>query len=127
MIPADLSYTTQHEWVKIADGSITVGVTDHAQDALGDIVDVELPAVGRQFAKDEEAVVVESTKAAASVYAPVGGTVTEVNAALADDPGAVNLECYGGGWMFKLAVADEGELASLMDAAAYEKFLSQQD
>lgn len=127
MIPADLSYTTQHEWAKTADGSIVVGITDHAQDALGDIVYVELPDVGRQFAKDEEVVVLESTKAAASVYAPAGGTVTEVNGALADDPGAVNLECYGAGWMFKLAVADEGELASLMDAAAYEKFLSQQD
>ena len=127
MIPTDLLYTSQHEWVRVEDGSITVGVTDHAQEALGDIVFVELPEIGREFARDHEAVVLESAKAAASVYAPAAGRITEVNETLTEDPGTINSECYGAGWMFKLTLADKGDLAELMDAAAYEKLLSEQD
>ncbi len=127
MIPTDLVYTNQHEWVRAKDGSITVGITDHAQKTVGDIVFVGLPEVGREFARDHEAVVLESTKAAASVYVPAAGRITEVNETLEDDPGAINRECYGAGWMFKLDVTDESDLANMMDAAAYEKFLSEQD
>ena len=127
MIPTDLVYTKQHEWVRVEDGSVTVGITDHAQKALGDLVFVELPAVGREFAPDDEAVVLESSKAAASVYAPAAGKITEVNETLVNDPGAINRECYGDGWMFKIALADQSDLAKMMDAETYEKFLVEQD
>ena len=127
MMPTALLYTSQHEWVRVEDGSITVGITEYAQKALGDIVFVELPEVGREFARDQEAVVLESTKAAACVYAPAPGRITEVNEILTDDPGAINRECYGAGWMFKLALVDKSDLANMMDTAAYEKFLSEQD
>ena len=127
MIPKDLLYTSQHEWTRLNDGSVTVGITDHAQTALSDIVYVELPGVGTEFAKGQEVIVLESTKAAASVYAPAAGKITEVNETLTDDPGAINRECYGAGWMFRLAVTDESDLADMMDAATYEKFFSEQD
>ncbi len=127
MIPTDLLYTSDHEWGRVEDGSITVGITDHAQTALSDIVYVELPEVGKEFAKGQEVSVLESTKAAASMYAPAAGRITEVNEALADDPGAINRECYSTGWIFKLAMTDESDLSDMMEAAAYEKFLSEQD
>ena len=123
-VPSDLKYTEQHEWAKLAGDVVVIGISDYAQDSLGDLVFVDLPAVGAEFAKGAEAIAVESTKAAASVYAPVAGTVAEVNEALADDPGLVNGDCYGAGWMIKLTPADSAELDSLMDAAAYEAFLS---
>ena len=122
-VPSDLKYTEQHEWAKLDGDAVTVGISDYAQDALGDLVFVDLPAVGAEFAKGAEAIAVESTKAAASVYAPVAGTVAEVNAALTDDPGLVNSDCYGEGWIIKLTPADPAELDALMDAAAYETFL----
>ncbi|MCD6365239.1 MAG: glycine cleavage system protein GcvH [Planctomycetes bacterium] len=127
MAPTDLLYSSEHEWVRVEKSSVTVGITDHAQEALSDVVFVELPEVGREVAKGEEVAVLESTKAAAGVYAPAAGKVTEVNEALADDPGAVNRQCYGAGWMFKLAVSDESDLSDMMEAATYEKFLSEQD
>ena len=122
-VPSDLRYTERHEWAKLDGDVVVVGISDYAQDSLGDLVFVDLPAVGAEFAKGAEAIAVESTKAAASVYAPVAGTVAEVNAALTDDPGLVNSDCYGEGWIIKLTPADPAELDALMDAAAYETFL----
>jgi glycine cleavage system H protein len=112
-------FTKDHEWIR-ADGAIaTVGITDHAQDQLGDIVFVELPEVGRKVAKGETVAVVESVKAASDIYAPVAGEVTEVNAALADKPALVNEDAEGQAWFFKLKLADTAELDTLMDRAAY--------
>ncbi len=127
MIPKDLLYTSDHEWVKVADGSVTVGITDHAQTALSDIVYVELPEVGKEFAKGQEVSVLESSKAAASVNAPAAGRIIDVNEALSDDPGAINRDCYGDGWIFKLAVTDESDLSDMMEVAAYEKLLGEQE
>ena len=126
-VPSDLRYTERHEWAKLDGDVVVVGISDYAQDSLGDLVFVDLPAVGAEFAKGAEAIAVESTKAAASIYAPVAGTVAEVNAALSDDPGLVNGDCYGAGWMIKLTPADPAELDALMDAAAYETFLGTLD
>ena len=118
-VPANLKYTKSHEWVRTeADGTITVGITEHAQDLLGDLVFIDLPEVGGQLAATQEAAVVESVKAAADVYAPVAGTVTEVNAALADAPELVNQDAYAA-WLFKMTPADVGDLDALLDAAAY--------
>lgn len=119
-IPADLRYAASHEWSRQeADGTITVGITDHAQDLLGDVVFVELPEVGRTVAAGEECAVVESVKAASDIYAPVSGEVVEVNAALADTPELVNSEPYAGAWFFKIKPSDASELDKLMDAEAY--------
>lgn len=119
-IPADLRYAASHEWSRQeADGTITVGITDHAQDLLGDVVFVELPEVGRTVSAGEECAVVESVKAASDIYAPVSGEVVEVNAALADTPELVNSEPYAGAWFFKIKPSDASELDKLMDAEAY--------
>ncbi len=118
--PAELRYAASHEWARLeADGSVSVGITDHAQAALGDVVFVELPDLGRQFAAGEQAGVVESVKAASDVYAPLAGTVIAVNEALADAPESVNAEPYGA-WFFKLKPASVAELEQLLDAAAYQ-------
>ena len=123
-IPADLKYTESHEWVRTeSDGTLTVGITDHAQEQLGDIVFVEAPQVGRKVAAGEAIGVVESVKAASDIYAPVSGEVVEANAALADSPGDVNAEPMGKGWFFKLKLADKSELDGLMDEAAYDTFV----
>lgn len=120
--PSDLKYTDSHEWVRREpDGTCTVGITAHAQDALGELVYVELPADGRRLAKGEACVVVESTKAASDVYAPVAGTVVAVNAALADAPQTVNASPYGDGWLFRLAPDDAAQLDALLSADAYGK------
>jgi len=120
-LPADLRYTESHEWVRReADGTLTVGITDHAQAALGDLVYVELPAVGKTLAARDAAAVVESVKAASDVYAPVGGEVIAVNEALRGTPEQVNADAYGA-WLFKLKPADAGAVDRLLDAAAYEK------
>jgi glycine cleavage system H protein len=112
--------TDDHEWIRMeADGSGTVGITQYAQEQLGDIVFVELPEVGRKLMKGEDAAVIESVKAAAECKAPVSGTVTEVNAALADEPGKVNRDPTGAGWFFKLRFDDPKELEILMDEATY--------
>lgn len=115
-------FTEDHEWISVAGGTATVGITDYAQAQLGDIVFVELPALGSNVAKGGEAAVVESVKAASDVFAPVTGTVSEVNAALEEDPALVNSAPEGDGWFFKLALADPAELEGLMDAAAYKAF-----
>lgn len=119
-IPAELKYTASHEWVRVeTDGSITVGITDHAQDLLGDLVFVELPEVGAEFAAGVEAVVLESVKAAADAYAPVAGTITAVNQDVADAPESINQDAYGN-WLFKLAPANAADLDGLLDAAGYK-------
>jgi len=118
--PADLKYTRSHEWVRReADGTVTVGITDHAQNLMGDLVYVELPEAGRKLEAGKECAVVESVKAASDVYAPVTGEVTEVNAAVTDKPETVNQDPYGAGWMFRLRPADPAELDGLLDAGAY--------
>jgi glycine cleavage system H protein len=118
-VPANLKYTKSHEWVRLeADGSITVGITDHAQELLGDLVFVELPDVGKTLAAEQEAAVVESVKAASDVYAPVAGTVTAVNDAVTDAPESVNQDAYAA-WLFKMQPASAADVEALMDAAAY--------
>ncbi len=117
-------YTEEHEWIDVADGTATVGVTDYAQGQLGDVVFVELPDAGREVTAGAEAAVVESVKAASEVYAPVSGLVVEANQALADDPSLVNSDPEGAGWFFRLNLADASELASLMDAAAYQAYVA---
>ncbi len=118
-VPQELRYTASHEWVRSeADGTVTVGVTDHAQEALGDLVYVELPAVGRVVAAGEACAVVESVKAASDIYAPVAGEVTAVNADLPGTPELVNQDAYAA-WLFKLKPADAGAAGKLLDAAAY--------
>ncbi len=115
-------YSEDHEWIEL-DGEIgTVGISDHAQNQLGDIVFVELPEIGKTVAKGDEAAVVESVKAASEVYAPVAGEVVEVNDALEGEPNLVNDGAESSGWFFKIKVADAAELDSLMDAAAYKEF-----
>ncbi len=119
--PNELKYTKSHEWVKVeADGTITVGITDHAQALMGDMVYVELPEAGREVAAGKECAVVESVKAASDVYAPVTGTVVAVNSAVSDAPETVNQDAYGAGWMFRLKPANAADLGRLLDAAGYE-------
>ena len=118
-IPAELPYASSHEWARQeSDGTITVGITDHAQEALGDVVFIELPEVGKTLAAGQEAGVVESVKAASDIYAPVSGEVIAVNEALADAPEQVNADAYTA-WFFKLKPSDTAELDKLMDADAY--------
>ncbi len=117
-------YTQDHEWIDVAGGEATVGITDYAQGQLGDVVFVDLPDSGRAVTKGGEAAVVESVKAASDVYAPVSGTVTESNPALADDPSLVNSAPEGEGWFFKLTLSDASELDGLMDKAAYDAFIA---
>lgn len=119
-IPAELKYTASHEWIRAeADGSITVGITDHAQDLLGDLVFIELPEVGSTFDAGKEVVVLESVKAAADAYAPVAGTITAVNQDVADAPESLNKDAYGC-WLFRLAPANPADLNGLLDAAGYQ-------
>jgi glycine cleavage system H protein len=118
--PADLKYTASHEWVKTeADGSITVGITQHAQELLGDMVFVESPEVGRKLKAKEECAVVESVKAAADIYAPVAGVVTAFNEELASEPEKINADPYGA-WLFKMKPDNAADVAALMDATAYQ-------
>ena len=117
---ANLKYATSHEWMLLnADGSVTIGITDHAQEALGDLVFVELPEVGTHFDAEKEIAVVESVKAAADVYAPIAGTVTEVNQAAADAPESVNQDAYAA-WLFKMTPDNVADLDKMLDAAAYQ-------
>ena len=118
-VPAHLKYTASHEWIRTeADGTITIGITEHAQELLGDLVFIELPEVGKTLAAEQEAAVVESVKAASDVYAPVAGTVNEVNPAVVDAPELVNQDAYAN-WLFKMTPADAADLDALLDAAAY--------
>lgn len=118
-IPDDLRYSSDHEWVRLEGGKARVGITDYAQDALGDVVFVDLPDVGASVAAGESISEVESTKSVSDIYAPVSGTVTEVNGDLADNPERLNEDPYGEGWIFVLAVDDASVLDGLLDAAAY--------
>ena len=117
-------FSQEHEWIEVEGDSATIGITDYAQGQLGDIVFVEVPAAGTTLAKGKEAAVVESVKAASDVFAPVSGTVTEGNPALADDPALVNTAAESDGWFFKLAMSDAGELDGLMDEVAYKDFVA---
>ena len=120
---SDLRYTKEHEWVRVEGDVAVVGISDYAQEQLGDVVYVELPEVGRTVDQSAQAAVVESVKAASEVYAPVSGEVIEVNQALADEPAMVNAEPTGAGWFLKLRVKDPSELDSLMDEAAYAAYV----
>jgi glycine cleavage system H protein len=120
-IPADLKYTESHEWVRAEiDGTITIGITEYAQDALGDIVFVDLPKVGASFTAGDDAAVVESVKAASDIYAPVSGAVVAVNQAVADAPESINADAYSA-WLYKMKPSDPAAINGLMDATAYGK------
>jgi glycine cleavage system H protein len=120
---SDRKFTEDHEWVLVKDGVATVGISDHAQEQLGDIVFVETPEAGKVLEKGDEACVVESVKAASELYAPISGEVVEGNAALADDPALANSDPLGEGWFFKLTVSDASQLEKLMDENAYKEFV----
>ena len=123
-IPRDLKYTESHEWIGVeADGSVRIGISDHAQEALGDLVFVELPATGEFVDRGDPCAVVESVKAASDIYAPVTGEIIAVNEDLEDDPGAINSDPYGDGWLFQVNLSDVEELGSLLDPATYEDLL----
>ncbi|MEW6206843.1 MAG: glycine cleavage system protein GcvH [Acidobacteriota bacterium] len=124
--PEELSYTKDHEWVRVKGNLATVGITDHAQSQLGDVVYVELPKVGDKFESGEPFGSVESVKAVSEIYMPLGGEVTEVNAALADSPELVNEDPYGKGWMIELKIADSSEIDGLLSAAEYEDYLKEE-
>ena len=117
-------YSEDHEWISVEDGVGTVGITDYAQNALGDIVFVEVPEVGDDFAKGDEVAVVESVKAASEIYSPVAGEITAVNEELEDNAALVNSSPDGDGWFFKMSIADESELEELMDADGYKAFIA---
>ena|ERR1041385_5471963 len=119
-VPADLKYAKSHEWVRVSGGVATIGITDHAQHELTDVVFVELPALGRKVKAGEACAVVESVKTASDIYSPVSGEITEVNPTVADNPALVNTEPYGGGWFFKIKLASPAELDALLGAEQYE-------
>ena len=124
-LPGDLLYTSEHEWLrKEDDGSVTIGITDHAQSALGDLVFVELPEIGQELESGGEMAVVESVKAASDVYAPVSGTVLDVNSLLVDDPEKINADPYGEGWMVRMQPAED-EDGDTMDPDAYQELLDE--
>ncbi|HSS14389.1 MAG TPA: glycine cleavage system protein GcvH [Rhizomicrobium sp.] len=120
---SDVRYTDQHEWIRLEGDEGTIGITKFAAESLGDVVFVELPASGKAVKAGGEAAVVESVKAASDIYAPAGGTVTAVNAALEKEPSKVNEDPEGAGWFFKIKLSDKNEFAKLMDSAAYAKFV----
>ena len=119
-IPEDLRYTSDHEWVKVEDGGARIGITDYAQDALGDVVYIELPEVGTEIALGASIGEIESTKSVSDIYAPVTGTVAQINESLETTPGKVNEDPYGEGWLCVVAVTDTSQLDELLDASAYE-------
>jgi glycine cleavage system H protein len=126
--PTDLRYSKSHEWVKDeGDGTVTVGITAHAQELLGDLVFVDLPEAGSQVEAGNDCAVVESVKAASDVYSPVTGEVTEINEALDGAPETINEDAFGDGWMFKVKLDDAGELEGLLDADAYDALVSEED
>lgn len=123
-IPTDLRYTSSHEWVRLEeDGSVTVGISDHAQDALGDLVFVELPEVGTSLAQGDACCVVESVKAASDIYMPITGEIVDTNQLLVDEPEIINNSAYDDGWIFKIQPADEDDIEQLMDASTYQSEL----
>ena len=124
-IPAELSYTSDHEWVRIEGSIARIGITDYAQDALGDVVYVELPAVGTTLVAGDSIGEIESTKSVSDIYAPVSGKGTEINDALDAAPGVLNEDPYGEGWLCLVDLGDDGDQSKLMDAAAYEALISE--
>lgn len=122
--PGDRKYAESHEWIKVDGDVAIVGITDHAQDALGDITFIELPEVDAEYSKGDDCAVVESVKAASDIYTPVSGTIAEVNEKLEDEPETVNSSAFEDGWIFKLKDFNESELDSLMNAEEYDKFLA---
>lgn len=123
-VPNELKYSKEHEWLrKEADGTYTVGITEHAQELLGDMVFVDLPEVGKTVSAGDDCAVAESVKAASDIYAPVSGEIVAVNEALGDEPERVNAEPYGDGWIFRIKASDENEVAALLSADAYEALL----
>jgi glycine cleavage system H protein len=123
MVIKGLLYTKEHEWAKVEGDIATIGITDHAQEQLGEITFVELPAVNRQVVQKDEIGVVESTKAASDIFSPITGTVTEVNTKLKTSPEIINDDCYGQGWFCKIRITDKASLKNLIDAAQYEEYL----
>ena len=119
-----VKFSKDHEWVTVENGIATIGITNHAQEQLGDVVVIELPAIGKTVKQDEQAAVVESVKAASEVYVPVSGEVVEVNKELEGDPALVNREAEGSAWFMKVKLSNPGELDGLMDRAAYDKFVN---
>ena len=127
-IPVDLKYAKTHEWARInEDSSVTVGISDNAQDQLGDMVFIEVPEVGQTVTAEEACAVIESVKAASDVYAPIGGEIVEVNASISDTPETVNQDAYGEGWIFRLQPTDKGGLDALMDADGYQEFIDSEE
>ncbi|KQN64650.1 glycine cleavage system protein GcvH [Erwinia sp. E602] len=125
-VPSELKYCESHEWVrKDADGIYTVGITEHAQELLGDMVFVELPEVGNVYGKDDECAVAESVKAASDIYAPIGGEIIAINDVLQTSPELINSEPYGDGWLFRIKASNEAELATLLSAEAYSSSISE--
>ncbi len=123
MVVDGLLYTKEHEWVKVEGGIATIGISDHAQEQLGEITFVELPAVGQEFAKQGELAIAESSKAASDIYSPISGKVTEINTELEAAPEKVNEDCYNSGWFCKMQITDPSSTKDLMDAKQYEEYL----
>jgi glycine cleavage system H protein len=127
MYPSDLRYTKEHEWVRLQGGVATVGITDYAQHELGDVVYVELPKIGAKLKAGQSLGTVESVKAVSDIFCPVAGEVTEVNSALSQTPETINKDPHGEAWLIKLKVEDAGAVSGLMDAAAYQAFISEKE
>jgi glycine cleavage system H protein len=127
MYPSDYRYTKEHEWIKVASDTGTIGITDYAQHELGDVVFVELPAVGAKITAGQVFGTVESVKAVSEIFAPVSGVVTEANAALSSTPETVNNDPHGAGWLIKVKLANPADVSGLMDAAAYQAFVSEKE
>src|SRR5579862_1438692 len=127
MYPSDYRYTKEHEWIKVSDGTGTIGITDYAQHELGDVVFVELPAIGTKITAGQLFGTIESVKAVSEIYAPVSGEVIEANPALADAPETVNSDPHGAAWLIKIKLADPAEPSKLMDAAAYQAFIAEKE
>lgn len=125
--PKEVKYTKDHEWTRMEGEFAVIGITDYAQDKLGSIVFVELPALGKSFKKGETLVTVDSVKAVAEVYAPISGRVEAVNESLRDNPEWINRECYGQGWMVRLKIGDSAELSILLTSEAYEAFVAEEE
>ena len=122
-IPTELRYSTDHEWARVEDGRVRVGITDYAQDALGDVVFVDLPDVGAKVEQGQSCAEVESTKSVSEIYAPLGGVIVEVNAELVDNPQRLNEDPYAEGWMFVIEPADEAQLGKLLDSEGYRALI----
>ncbi len=123
-VPTDLKYTDDHEWIRIDGDEVTIGITDYAQGELGDVVFVELPGAGDNFAKGDVAATIEAVKTVADVFLPLTGEVTEVNAVLEDQPETINEDAFGAGWILKMKLGDPGEADALLDAAAYSELIA---